>query len=277
MANESTVERVTLPLEIHAATRLPHAALNKLITSRLPLCWPPHATTSSRYAVGIATFGQIYISFEEAWSELIVSGANIDRMDKLLRQLKNPSLLRSTRLNADLSLLHSRLGGQPCLAPSYNEELVHMTEKIRRLILERPHLLLSYVWVMYMALFNGGRWIREQLTQAGPEFWGVDALAESPSPRIDCLSFWDFDGESDGEDIKTSLGARYNTAAAALSETERREVIDECVRIFDVCAQMVSWLDGQEKLESRSWAGAASSAVAGIWSRLLWSMPSILH
>lgn len=272
MATESRAEQIPLPLEIHAATRQSHTALNRLITSHLPLCLPPDTTTPARYATGIETLGQIYVAFEGAWDELLASGANFDRLDKLLRQLKRPSLLRSAKLKADLSLLHLRLGVYADLDQPQEEERARLMEGIREAILERPHLVLSYVWIMYMALFNGGRWIRDQLTQAGPEFWRT-----TQSPHIDCLSFWDFDGESDGEDIKGGLKARFNTAAAALSETERREVIDESVRIFEVCSQMVAWLDEQDKAESQSWPAATSSAVSGVWARLLWSMPSFLH
>jgi heme oxygenase len=275
MAAESRAERIPLPLEIHAATRQFHTALNRLITSRLPLCLPSHATTPARYATGIATFGQIYIAFEEAWDELLASGVNINHLDKLLRQLRRPSLLRSTRLKADLSLLHSRLGVHPDLDRAQTEERARLMEGIRQSIFGRPHLLLSYVWIMYMALFNGGRWIRDQLIQAGPEFWGTDV--PGLSPRIDCLSFWDFEGESDVKDVKTDLKAKFNTAAATLSEKERHEVIDESVRIFEVCSRMVAWLDEQDKAESQSWPAAVSSTVSGVWARLLWSLPSFLH
>ena len=38
------------------------------------------------------------------------------------------------------------------------------------------------------------------------------------SSKIDCLSFWEFEGDFDGEDIKTDFKARYNIAAATLNE-----------------------------------------------------------
>jgi len=158
--------------------------------------------------------------------------------------------------------------------------------QMRQAILEKPHLILSYTWVMYMALFNGGRWIRDQLRQAGPEFWG--AHNPTPSPTIHCLSFWEFEGEHDGEDVKDDFKARFSTTAAALNDTERQEVIEGSVKVFGTCSWMVECLDKQAQLNSsertagaepQSWLAAsyaaASSTMCGIWSGLTSAMPSV--
>ena len=268
-------EQTTLPLEIHAATRSCHTALNRLIVARLPLCLPPHAASPATYAQGIATLGQIYLSFEQVWDECLASSTGSHRTDDLLRQLQMPSLSRTTRLNADLSLLALRIGSQEHLQSAEQEEVMRLTSRIRRVILQRPHLLMSYAWVMYMALFNGGRWIRDQLAWAGTEFWGTESF------NIDCLSFWEFAGDEDGDDIKHEFVTQFNVVAGALSERERQDVVDEAIQVFEACAQLVALLDQKTQLGSpeavagssaTSWIAAgyaaASSAVSGIWSFL---------
>ena len=45
-------------------------------------------------------------------------------------------------------------------------------DRIHRVAAEKPHVLIAYAWVWYMAIFAGGRWIRGQLDAAGRrEFW----------------------------------------------------------------------------------------------------------
>lgn len=47
-----------------------------------------------------------------------------------------------------------------------------VVERMRKVAEERPHVLVAYAWVWYMAVFSGGRYIREQLGGANrEEFW----------------------------------------------------------------------------------------------------------
>jgi hypothetical protein len=101
---------------------------------------------------------------------------------------------------------------------------------------------------MYMALFNGGRTIRDQLVTAGPEFWQVSKTPTDFQEGVDVilaerLQFWYFDSATDGDDIKEDFKKRFDIAAAQLIASERVDVVDEAVRIFEMCRQMVDWLD----------------------------------
>jgi hypothetical protein len=70
---------------------------------------------------------------------------------------------------------------------------------------------------MYTALFNGGRWIRDQLVAGGPKFRD----ASEPSVNFtkeyanadSCLAFWWFGG-GDGLDIKNDFKRRFDIVAA---------------------------------------------------------------
>lgn len=238
-----TVERKALPLEIHAATASYHATLNRSIIPRLKLCLPPHAANPAVYADGIACFGRIYILFELVWEEILEGRPDDVRINDALKQIRLPSLFRSARLQADLCLLDQGLDGREQSYKDDDDELLALLERTREAMLKKPHLIMSYTWVMYLALFNGGRWIRGQLEKAGPGFWGTQTHTDSP--KLDCLSFWEFEGNSDGEDIKNDFKARFEVAAAVLDDTKRQEVVAECVRVFEMCSQMVGWLDKQ--------------------------------
>lgn len=60
-----------------------------------------------------------------------------------------------------------------------------------------------YTWLLYLALFSGGRYIRATLRQDRPGF-STDSRGEKGTDMDDYLSFWTFDGHEDGEDIKAS-------------------------------------------------------------------------
>ncbi|KAL9109550.1 MAG: hypothetical protein Q9227_005886 [Pyrenula ochraceoflavens] len=113
---------------------------------------------------------------------------------------------------------------------------------------------------MYMALFNGGRWIREQLRNAGAEFWLDGKSRFTPEgegePRdIGCLNFWEFDSETDGEELKEEFKRRIDTVAEMLTTEERQDVVTEAVKIFEICSELVDKLDqaiGREMILSTS-------------------------
>ncbi|KAK7905651.1 hypothetical protein LTR67_000374 [Exophiala xenobiotica] len=140
----------------------------------------------------------------------------------------------------------------------------------------RPYVLLAYAWAMYLALFNGGRWIRRQLVSAGSNFWKGDAFP---------LSFWDFGNGSGENEEDEALKLRFKdsllAASSLLTEAEKEDVIEEAKRLFDMCSEMVLFLDeavadaGCSKLDSPLEGSvratgprylAPTSAVAVPWS-----------
>lgn len=108
----------------------------------------------------------------------------------------------------------------------------------------KPHILIAYAWVMYMALFNGGRWIRAQLLAARNSSWDSGSVAGSVAiDEPQGLSFWHFLGGDDGEDIKNEFKARLNDIEDLLNDEQRRDVIEEAQSIFKHCTLLVGELD----------------------------------
>lgn len=107
---------------------------------------------------------------------------------------------------------------------------------------------------MYMAIFSGGRWIRQQLAAAGPKFWTGQVNLPSPFSvekqdsawmlDLPGFSFLSFEGEQDGEDIKTLYKTRLGKADALLTEEEKSDVIEAAQEIFEHCIGIVGILDG---------------------------------
>lgn len=189
-----------------------------------------------------------------------------------LRTLLPAGLPRSKRLRRDLAAL---LGLRPVeldvrlATAGYpgNGRVAAYAAHIRRATAAKPHVLIAYAWVMYMAVFAGGRWIRGQLASGGREFWegagdvinndettdGGNTNKEGggrPAPGINFdtlgdrgLAFFSFDGAHDGEDIKAAFKARLEDAEALLSPRQRAEVVAEAHAIFEWSIALVEELD----------------------------------
>ncbi|KAL1863571.1 hypothetical protein Plec18167_000665 [Paecilomyces lecythidis] len=271
----------TLTAKIHAATRAQHKTLNRLITARLPLGLPPHANSPQLYALGLSRIAEVYYAFERTWLRQInasdqlaeavredydVLGSfvndNAGRIRNVLRQVYLPRILKSRRLRSDLRALRTSGSGEikhgdarKNAAGGSRTAVEAFALHIERTISSKPHVILAYAWLMYMALFNGGRWIRDRLIEGGPAFW-TDTTS-SPS-RDTCplsqrhhrahltesyLSFWFFDSDQDGEDIKLEFKKRMDVAGDLLTEVEQTQVIAEAVEIFYRLEQIVAEID----------------------------------
>ena len=170
-----------------------------------------------------------------------------------LIHLHMSSLLRTERLRQDLSIL---LQQPPELV---DVKLRHpdgrqardFVQHIKEVACYKPHALIAYSWVMYMALFNGGRWIREQLSAARDLSWAMnkDALefAGAYSGTLERneagLSFWHFEGTEDGDDIKAEFKARLMDVGTMLSPEQRADVVEEASEIFERCVGLIEEID----------------------------------
>ncbi|KAK8163978.1 hypothetical protein IWX90DRAFT_435667 [Phyllosticta citrichinensis] len=281
----------SLAVEINTATRPAHTSLNRLITTRLPLGLPPHAASPRLYAFGILHFAHLFFTFESCWLDLTraqqpsnptlsslledpwisVNGAAADDQNpspsagaeqsvhdreilNLLARLLPPGLPRSKRLRTDLATLLSLspIDLDVHLAAYPTPLLATTTAHIRRRLRRHPHLLLAYTHVLYLAIFAGGRWIRQQLLDGGPEFWGYGAgddekkeAAWKQQVTSKGLSLWFFDGAADGEDIRSEFKRRWAEVEGLLSAEQRDQVVDESRHIFAIVEELVRELDRQ--------------------------------
>ncbi|GAP89118.1 putative heme oxygenase-like protein [Rosellinia necatrix] len=299
----------SLPDCINATTRSVHTKLNKLVTSRLRLALPPHADDASQYVSGLLHITPIYMVFESTWRTILEpqdslntpncheegldyaacnpDGPSLDnlpdtcrrpvassRIQSLLASLYFQKLERSQALQNDLAsltfwsarTLKEKLN-HAMESPILGEFLAHIRESVQT----SPHKLLAYSWVLYMALFSGGRFIRDSLEEIYPAFW-VPASAQKPIPATlakatvtegQPLNFFQFDTPEDGEDLKSEFKKRLLDEEDVLTKLERDEIIEEACYIFDYMIRLVSELDdicGTDK-------DAAKSRLLGLRSR----------
>lgn len=247
--------------------RAHHTQLNRLITTRLPLCLPPHASSPYQYLAGMTLFSHLYTTIEEVWQELLDGQCRCERMLDVLQTLETPGLRRTETIRADLHEIEHRLGNKvPHDLHTLHKQSAQYSIELKQLFLQRPVLLLAWTWNMYLAIFNGGRFIREQLRSAGTEFW----MGEH------CLSFWEFDGDQDGEDIKKAFKKHFEVASQSLTRGERQELIRESVRVFEVCEAMIKVLDDSlgtepkqiQQVETVQQAAGFLTMLSGSWQAM---------
>ncbi|KAI1214600.1 heme oxygenase-like protein [Annulohypoxylon truncatum] len=193
----TTPEYRTLGESINIATRPVHTSLNKLIILRLRLALPPHADDASNYVQGLLHIAPIYTTFETLWQEILdtplhlptsASGVLLTasspdsqvspRIHAILAATHFKALERSAALKTDLTRMTgwnaSELEAHLDEVPRESRALAAFLVRVRRTAEQRPHALLAYAWVLYMALFAGGRFIRASLERVDPgdRFWG---------------------------------------------------------------------------------------------------------
>jgi hypothetical protein len=276
---------------IAIATRGIHARLNKLIISRLPLALPPHADDSLVYASGLLHIAPIYTTFESLWRDIILEPVKdgqedaasepkycrtmvSDELRETLVVLYAEGLARADRLIVDLQSMtgwtEAATREQLALV-SRTGHLAEVISHIRRAINNKPHVLLAYSYIMYMALFAGGRFIRATLESAGKDFWGKTGCGEVPMPRqydhrdifgtvgkepeqqpdnafrsshgSAPLRFFHFDTPQDGEDLKRNFKQTLADREGILSYQEKHDVVQEAICIFENMVLVVAQLD----------------------------------
>lgn len=244
MAPASTQERdaqSSFLEQLRTATRQKHHTLNTEIVARLSLCLPPHADSPLAYTKGLIVFGQIYSAFEKCHTTHLCDADVAKRILEVYDKISFHELLRSQRIKDDVDTLKARLANDDIdglKALSYKSTI--FSQRVESAILKNPSNLLAYSWTMYLALFNGGRWIQKKLRSAGNDFWKGQGEALP-------LSFWDLvdtePAEADEETLKNAFLDGFREAASLLTDEERRGVIEETVRLFDLCLEMIRLLD----------------------------------
>lgn len=205
----------TLSEQINVATRPIHSELNRLIIARLPFALPPHASNPHTYLTGLVRVASIYAAFEQLWQELLDAPllpttlskppsfdacdpehSEIDyskhrpklctRTHSVLQYLHLPGLLRNDRIRADIRYLSGLQDPDvDDLLQSVSQEspLADFLAHIHLSVETNPHVLLAYAWVLYMALFSGGRFLRLSLYAVGPDFWAQSSVTEPFADR----------------------------------------------------------------------------------------------
>ncbi|UNI18702.1 hypothetical protein JDV02_004957 [Purpureocillium takamizusanense] len=115
------------------------------------------------------------------------------RMYSMLQHLHLPGLMRSERLRADIQTMTSwpeHVVEEQLRQVRSMGYLAEFVSHIKRAIANKPHVLVAYAYIMFMALFAGGRFIRASLESAGEPFWAVEPSPARPTMRASERRKW---------------------------------------------------------------------------------------
>lgn len=255
MASPMPVVSSTLGARINVATRKQHTELNRLLIQRLPLALPPNQNNPLLYSQGIVPFARIFFFFETEWDLFIrhiqqpaqTTEPYDGQRGTWLANLRPHGLARSARLQDDVKHLRAVAGPDVYSTVELGDV---WTRDLRMRIRNQPHVLVAFAWVFYMAVFSGGRWIRQQLSKSGTEFWTLETLhhqlgdgEKAAEVDVPGYTFLSFDGDQDGEDIKAAFKARLAEAEVILSKEEQADVVEVAQELFARCNGLVRELD----------------------------------
>jgi len=170
-------------------------------------------------------------------------------MLQFLKDLRPAGMARTPRLKRDLEFFTGKSGAEldALLEEKPHPNVEAYCNHIREVVAQKPHVLTAYGWCYYMAVFAGGRWIRDQLMKPGEAFWRNAAVPNTPSDiplQESGLAFWNFDGTQDGEDIKVPYRQQFNTAhESVFSKEQIEDVLAEAQEIFKGIFSVVEGLD----------------------------------
>ncbi|KAK7430301.1 hypothetical protein QQZ08_003049 [Neonectria magnoliae] len=229
------------------------------------------------------------------------------RIHSLLQHLHLPGLMRSDRLKEDIASLTGwpdHVVEEQLRSVGQTGRLGDFTQHIKRAIENRPHVLLAYSYILYMALFAGGRFIRASLESVGEDFW-----QQLPSPvmpaELSCqkstkpverasgladeelpedvhhshadhkmpLRFFHFKSAEDGEDLKREFKGRLLDSENILTDSEKHDIVQEAVCIFESMTLMITQLDvvcaspDQNSSDISTWVEALAGVVNPISAR----------
>lgn len=223
-------------------------------------------STPLLYTIGVSAFAQVYKAFEAAWKaeqDQKIPSLNEDLRNGL-NNLLGTQIRRSEIFQQDVSYLrqlaaavHGSNAAEILNSWQKSEMLQDYLAHISSAISARPHVVIAYAWVMYMALFSGGRWIRMVLKDAGLQFWDgqrpreelvrqQEIRREKPTEGEDSnkgFTFLTFSGPHDGEDIKAAFKQHLASVETLLSDEQKQDIVDEARYIFQKSIDLVHELD----------------------------------
>ncbi|KEY73316.1 hypothetical protein S7711_01433 [Stachybotrys chartarum IBT 7711] len=201
-----------------------------------------------------------------------------ERIHTLLQHLYLPDIMRSCSLKDDIRQLTGwsrEVVDEQLRTVAETGRLGEFVSHIDRAVRHKPHILVAYSYIMFMALFAGGRLIRAFLESVGDEFWntlpspvkptlqqcrkdtaGGERIAgeydvtcelgdgvDAQSNHATYFRFFHFSTAMDGEDLKFEFKSRLSDLEKSLTPREKRDITQEAVCIFDNMRLLVRQLD----------------------------------
>lgn len=245
-------EIIPLPTDIGALgnrininTRKEHDVVDKTVSLKFAVA----LRDGKIYRQGIQGFYHVFKTIEILINQELQQKPRSKTGD-LLASFWDEKISRTEPLTRDLLYFYDN-DPKKFEAP-IREEQIDFVNHIYKVHQEKPHVLLAYCHVMYLALFAGGKVLRSSLAKATGLFPQVDGQT-TEQVSLYGTNLFQFDVEDD-QVLRQSYKREYELATRnALTEQEKLDIIEEAKEIYKRNAKMIRGIErhNREKITGK--------------------------
>lgn len=203
---------------INLETKSIHDTMDKLVSMKFVLAMKDYKL----YRQGLQSFYHVFVAIERNIPVVMNS-----KYGYIYKEVWDERIARKLALEKDLFFYYNN---DKFLTPIHKTQ-IEFQQHIDQIAQEKPHLLLAYLHVMYLALFAGGKVMKKSL-QKNIGFFPKKQGLTNEDILNEGMNFFNFDVEND-EDLKLSYKENYELATRNnLTEEEKLEIIEESKYIF---------------------------------------------
>ncbi|ODV63680.1 Hmx1p [Ascoidea rubescens DSM 1968] len=167
---------------------------------------------------------------------------NIDkdlRVASILYQFFDPKMYRAQNLRNDLLVFYNN---KDSFESPMHLEQKKFVQHLYSTFQEKPHVLIAYCHVLYLALFAGGKLIRSSILKSTGLFPDIEGKSKNEVVQM-ATTFFKFD-VLDENYFKIRYKTNYELSTRlALTEQEKLDIIEESKYIFDTIYNCVKELE----------------------------------
>lgn len=168
------------------------------------------------YREGILSFYYVYRTFEAVWAELLKDASALPpHIYAALVAVSDPRIARASAIADDLTYLFGKDSFSAAQEPDTPQRRA-VVEHIASAIRAKPHVLLSYTHIYYMALFAGGKVICRQILHQKDFFPVHPPASTDDEAKLYATNMFIFPVESGKEE---GLRKKFKDAMADVEET----------------------------------------------------------
>lgn len=224
---------------INFATRSEHNKIDRTVTLKFAL-----ALRDGRiYRQGIQAFYHVFKNVE-ILIERELNAPELSKTGEILQEFWKPEIARRNRLFKDLMFFYHNEPSK--FEEPIRSEQIDFVKHIYSEYEKKPHILIAYCHVMYLALFAGGRLMRSSLAKATGLFPQMDGKTTAEVSEYG-TNFFKFDVEDENV-LRVEYKRDYELSTRnKLTEEEKLDIISESKEIFKRNLQMIQEIESHNK------------------------------
>jgi heme oxygenase len=220
---------------INSSTKKEHNKIDKSVTIKFAVA----LRDAKIYRQGLQGFYHVFKTVEVLINKELAKEPKTKVGEILSQFWDEEAIARTSRLEQDLLFFYGNDKNK--FEDPIRQEQINFVKHIYETYEQKPHILLAYCHVMYLALFAGGQILSSSLAKATGIFPQVDGKSTSEVAKLG-TNFFKFPVE-DSQSLRIKYKREFELATRnELTEQEKLDIIEEAKEIFrrnyDVVAEI---------------------------------------